>query len=219
MQKSFHNRHLGRVAYDDAHSMQKELWNARLAGLMPDTLLTLEHPHTITLGRTFHADNVLLSRDAFEAAGCAVRDADRGGDVTYHGPGQVVCYPIIYLGSPTPDVIDYLRRLEEVIILTLRSFGVRSRRIPGATGVWTSQGKIAAVGVKVTRGVTMHGFALNLSVDLSWYEKIIACGLYGRAVTSLDQVLGEVVPVEWASEVICREFARVFSDARALDSA
>ncbi len=185
-------RHLGRVPYGAALELQERLRDDRLAGRIPDTLLLLEHPDVITFGRSArpgHAppDSVL------EQAGYDVFHVNRGGDVTYHGPGQLVGYPILNLEQRGRDVHVYLRALEGALIDSLGDFGIAARRRPGYTGVWVDdQSKIASIGVGVRRWVTMHGFALNVSCDLSRFDPIVACGLEGIEMTSVERLVGPV---------------------------
>ncbi|TMF25501.1 MAG: lipoyl(octanoyl) transferase LipB, partial [Chloroflexi bacterium] len=155
-------RRLGLVPYPEAWALQNRLADARRAGLAPDTLILLEHPHTYTIGRSGTRDHVFLTESELAARGITCLDVDRGGDVTYHGPGQLVGYPIFDLG-PQPDVGRYLRNLEDCLIETLADFGIAAGRLSGYTGVWIGDRKIAAIGVKVSQGVTTHGFALNVS--------------------------------------------------------
>ncbi len=189
-------RWLGKVAYREAHDLQHTLFDLRVKGEGEDYLLLLEHPHTYTMGRRASESNLLLSREEYRELGAQVVETDRGGDVTYHGPGQLVGYPILKLGGAgvQPDVVDYVRNLEDVLIRSLTDFGIDGFREEGFTGVWTEAGKIAAIGCRITRGVTMHGFALNISTDMSYWDKIIPCGIQGRSVASMSQLLGEATP-------------------------
>lgn len=182
-------RRLGLVPYREAWALQRELAEARRAGSIPDTLLLLEHPHTYTIGRRGTRDHVFLTDRELAERGITCLEVDRGGDVTYHGPGQLVGYPIVALG-PRPDVGAYLRSLEEVLIDALADFGVRTGRLVGFTGVWIGSDKIAAIGVKVAQGVTTHGFALNVSTDLSLFRHILPCGIPDKGVTSMARELG-----------------------------
>jgi lipoyl(octanoyl) transferase len=177
-------RRLGLVSYEEAWALQNRLADARRAGLAPDTLILLEHPHTYTIGRSGTRDHVFLSEPELAARGITCLDVDRGGDVTYHGPGQLVGYPIFDLGRQ-PDVGRYLRNLEDCLIETLADFGIRAGRLSEYTGVWIGDRKIAAIGVKVSQGVTTHGFALNVSTDLSLFTHILPCGIPDKGVTSM----------------------------------
>jgi lipoyl(octanoyl) transferase len=182
-------RRLGLVPYDEAWALQNRIAVARRAGAVPDTLILLEHPHTYTIGRSGTRDHVFLTEAEMAARGITCLDVDRGGDVTYHGPGQLVGYPILDLG-PTPDVGLYLRNLEGCLIDVLADFGIAAGRLPGYTGVWIGDRKIAAIGIKVSQGVTTHGFALNVSTDLSLFTHILACGIPDKGVTSMAVELG-----------------------------
>ncbi len=204
--------HLGRIDYRATWDMQQELVTARAEDRIPDTLLLLEHPHTYTFGRSGRREHLLISEAECTRRGVALYDVDRGGDITYHGPGQLVGYPILRLPDHRLDYHAYLRALEMVIIHALASFGVAASREPGYTGVWvTSAAKIAAIGVKVdVRGITSHGFALNVNPDLRYFEGIIPCGIYGRDVTSLAKVLGRPLPMEVVAQALVAAMAEVF---------
>ena len=186
-------RRLGLVPYREAWALQQELATARRAGRIPDTVVLLQHPHTYTIGRSGTRDHVFLTERELAERGITCLEVDRGGDVTYHGPGQLVGYPILDLG-PTPDVGRYLRLLEGSLIDVLADFGVASDRLSGYTGVWIGNRKIAAIGVKVAQGVTTHGFALNVTTDLSYFSHILPCGIPDKGITSMTLELGERVP-------------------------
>ncbi len=173
--------------------MQQELAAARRAGQIPDTVVLLQHPHTYTIGRSGTRDHVFLSEAELAARGITCLEVDRGGDVTYHGPGQLVGYPILDLGE-APDVGRYLRLLEGSLIDVLADFGITADRLPGYTGVWIGSRKIAAIGVKVAQGVTTHGFALNVTTDLSYFAHILPCGIPDKGVTSMAVELGGRAP-------------------------
>jgi len=173
--------------------MQQELAAARRAGRIPDTVVLLQHPHTYTIGRSGTRDHVFLTERELADRGITCLEVDRGGDVTYHGPGQLVGYPILGLG-PTPDVGRYLRLLEGSLIDVLADFGIASDRLSGYTGVWIGNRKIAAIGVKVAQGVTTHGFALNVTTDLSYFSHILPCGIPDKGITSMAVDLGDRVP-------------------------
>jgi lipoyl(octanoyl) transferase len=192
-------RKLGLVSYNDAWALQNELHERRIAGEIDDTLLLLEHPHVYTIGRRGTHDDVL--RPDVE-----VVETDRGGQVTYHGPGQLVGYPIIDLG-PAADLVGYVRRLEDVMIGALSRFGIEAGRDTGNTGVWVGNAKIGAIGVRVTRNVTKHGFALNVSTDLSYFAGIVPCGITDKGVTSM-RVLGSDASLDEVADVIAEEFAK-----------
>jgi lipoyl(octanoyl) transferase len=185
-------RRLGLVPYREAWEMQRRLAEQRRASQIEDTLLLLEHPHTYTIGRSGTKEHVYLSDDEMAARGITCLEVDRGGDVTYHGPGQLVGYPILDLG-PRPDVGAYLRGLEGCLIAVLADFGIAAGRLSGYTGVWIEgQRKIAAIGVKVASGITTHGFALNVLTDLSLFQHILPCGIPDKGVTSMARELGRV---------------------------
>ena len=199
---------LGRVEYGDALALQKETELAVKEGQQPDTLLLLEHPHTLTVGRRGDSAGILMSHESLEARGVTVFETNRGGKITYHGLGQIVGYPIINLSPDREDVHRYVRDLEEVLIRTLRDFEIPAFRIEGLTGVHTSRGKVAAIGVHIARWVTTHGFALNVNTDLSFFNLIIACD--GEQVTSMEDLLGREVDMDEVEDRIVIHFAEVF---------
>jgi lipoyl(octanoyl) transferase len=201
-------RELGRVDYGRALELQQELVSQRKRGLIDDQLLLLEHPHVITLGRNGHMENVLASDEILDRAGISFYPTDRGGDVTYHGPGQLVGYPILDLRDWKRDVGAYVRGVEQSIIETLADFGIEAGRIPKLTGVWVGERKIAAIGVHLSRWVTSHGFALNVSTDLSYFQYIVPCGLT-RPVASMAQ-LGVRVSLDAVMRSLAGHFGRVF---------
>ncbi|HXN00440.1 MAG TPA: lipoyl(octanoyl) transferase LipB [Candidatus Dormibacteraeota bacterium] len=202
-------RRLGRLPYDEAWSLQNRLAGARRAGLIPDTLILLEHPHTYTVGRSGTRDHVFLNEEEMAARGITCIDVDRGGDVTYHGPGQLVGYPILDLG-PKPDVGLYLRNLEGCLIDVLADFGIAAGRLSGYTGVWIGDRKIAAIGIKVSQGVTTHGFALNVSTDLSLFTHILACGIPDKGVTSIALELGATPAMMAVEDGVIARFSERF---------
>jgi lipoate-protein ligase B len=201
---------LGLCDYDEVLALQHATLHARADGRVPDVLLLLEHPPVITLGRGADPTNVIASREELARRGVSVRETDRGGDVTLHAPGQLVGYPILDLRERGRDVHRYLRDLEEVLIRSLAGWGVEAGRIPGATGVWVGNDKVAAIGVAVKRWVTCHGFALNVDVDLALFETIVPCGLVGRGVTSLSQLLRGTIRPSEAAERVTAEWSAVF---------
>ncbi|HEX8845090.1 MAG TPA: lipoyl(octanoyl) transferase LipB [Pyrinomonadaceae bacterium] len=201
-------RRLGRLEYSAALAAQKETERAVLEGSQPDTLLLVEHPHTLTLGRGATRAGILASEEMLEERGVTVFETNRGGKVTYHGLGQIVGYPIINLSPEREDVHRYVRDLEEVLMRVLLDFGIESFRIKGLTGVHTTQGKVAAIGVHIARWVTTHGFALNVNTDLSYFNLIIACE--GEAVTSMRKLLGREIDLSTVEERIIARFAEVF---------
>lgn len=201
---------LGRTEYSACWNLQRRLCDSRLEGRAGDTLLLTEHDHVYTIGTTGSEEHLLASAEELERKGIPVVFNDRGGDITYHGPGQIVGYPILDLHGYTPDLHRYLRDLEEVVIRTLAQYGVEGDRLPGYTGVWVRGEKICAIGIKTKRWVTMHGFALNVSTDLSLFERIIPCGIFERGVTSLRENLGNEVHVAEVAELLATQFGRVF---------
>jgi lipoyl(octanoyl) transferase len=184
------------IAYADAHALQERLVAARKRGDVGDTLLLLEHPKVITLGRAAKREHVLLDEAALRAAGYALYETGRGGDVTFHGPGQLVAYPIIDLQPERADVRRYVSDLEETMIRVCGSFGVAATRVDKLNGAWVGARKIGAVGVRISRWVTMHGFALNVSTELASFGAIVPCGIRDRGVTSLSAELGRTVAVD-----------------------
>ena len=203
-------RRLGLVPYGEAWALQQALADARRAGDVPDTLLLLEHPHTYTIGRSGTRDHVYLSAAELKERGITCLDVDRGGDVTYHGPGQLVGYPILDLGN-APDVGRYVRGIEGCLIETLADFGIKAGRISGYTGVWIGDEKIAAIGVKISRGVTTHGFALNVSTDLSLFGQILPCGIPDKGVTSMAAQLGRAPSMSEVEDAVVGHFRDRFA--------
>lgn len=178
---------LGLLPYGEAWALQRQLANQRKNGEGEDHLLLLEHPHVLTLGRNAHLDNLLVSRERLAELGIELVEIDRGGDITYHGPGQIVGYPIIDLRLWKRDVVAYIRALEEVVLRALHHFGISGARDASATGVWVEGAKICAMGVHISRWVTTHGFALNWTTDLRFFDYIVPCGLH-RPVTSMEKL-------------------------------
>jgi len=204
-------RYPGRVGYARALTLQAQLVKRRRLGEVPDTLLLLEHPHVITLGSSAQQEHVLLSEGELAARGIGLFDAGRGGDVTYHGPGQLVAYPIIDLKPDRKDLHLYLRSLEEVLLKALSTFAITGRRDKSATGVWVGEAKVAAIGIRVSSGwVTSHGFALNTDTDLAFFETIVPCGLSDRPVTSVSRLLGRTVTPDEAAPAVVQALAEVF---------
>ena len=201
-------RRLGLIDYAEALKLQKETEQAVIAKTAPDTLFLLEHPHTFTLGRRARMDGVLATADNLKMLGARVYETNRGGKVTYHGIGQIVGYPIINLSPDREDVHQYVRHLEEVLIGVLRDFGIESFRIQGLTGVHTTGGKVAAIGIHIKRWVTTHGFALNVNTDLSFFDRIIACE--GEPVASMENLLGREISLAAAEDKIIKNFCEVF---------
>jgi lipoyl(octanoyl) transferase len=220
-----HVRCLGLVPYQQAWDLQAELADKIAAGLNPPTLLLLEHPHTFTFGRRGQVANLLWSEAELKQHGIEVYWVDRGGDVTYHGPGQLVGYPLIPLRMeglmmphmasstyvPHADYTGYLHKLEQVLIHALSEFGVKAETIKNLTGVWVNGAKLAAIGVKVdSHGITRHGFALNVAPDMTYWDGIIACGLDGLPVTSLARLLPEPPPIHQVIQAVVRAFENLF---------
>jgi lipoyl(octanoyl) transferase len=222
---------LGMIAYEPAFDLQRRLVAARKVGRIPDVLLLCEHPHVITLGRNGHRENLLASEHLLRQMGVEFRPTDRGGDITYHGPGQIVGYPILDLAGIRRDVAWYVRQLEEAMIRATADFGVAATRKPGMTGVWVegpnggAAEKLAAIGVHLSRWVTSHGFAYNVSTDLRYFDLIVPCGIPDKRATSLERLLGrgverhEVAPrivrhlggvLEREMQVVSREFLNQF---------
>lgn len=204
-------RRLGLVPYGDALELQAERVRQRRAGEIGDTLLLLEHPHVITLGTNTHAENILITPEERAERGVELFDAGRGGDVTYHGPGQLVGYPILDLKPDRCDLHRYLRDIEEALISVLGDFGLKAGRKEGMTGVWVGGRKLAAIGVRVSSGwITSHGFALNVSTDLSYFGAIVPCGIQEYGVGSLETELGRKMEMAEVEAVVVRRFTEMF---------
>ena len=213
---------LGRVSYTEALALQQQLVELRHQNRIQNTLLLLEHPPVLTLGRNSRRENILASDELLVRRGVEIHESNRGGDVTYHGPGQLVGYPILDLRSFNPRLgaVDYVRKLEEVLIRACASYGIVTERIPKRTGVWTmasgsiEEKKIAAIGVHISRGITSHGFALNVTTDLRDFDLIVPCGIADRAVTSLENEIdtaAHAIPtLEQAGNTVARHFGTVF---------
>lgn len=207
-------RDWGRVDYAEAAERQRELVAQRVAREIPDQLIFVEHPHVVTLGRGAHEENLLVSREHMASLGIALHETNRGGDVTYHGPGQIVGYPIVDLRDWKRDVLAYLRAVEQALMQTLGRLGFEAERAEGMTGVWVDGAKVAAIGVHVSRWVTSHGFALNHTTDLRYFEYIVPCGLT-KPVTSLETLysthedLGPMPDAGRVRELLAQEFASV----------
>ena len=203
-------RWLGRLPYTEAWDLQRAFHEGKVLGRTPDDyLLLLEHPPVFTIGRNGSMANLLATQGAVVEAGAEIHHVDRGGDITFHGPGQLVGYPILTLNDPK-QIVPYVRRLEEALIRTLAGFGVESWAEPGLTGVWTTKGKVAAIGVKVARRVTMHGFALNLHPEMSYFGMMNPCGITDREVTTVSELVGRRISLEEVVEALIPVFAEVF---------
>lgn len=201
---------LGRVEYGEALRLQRARATARIRGEAEDSLLLVEHPPVITLGRGAKREHLLSDEQILKARGVEVWEIERGGDVTFHGPGQLVGYPILDLTNHGKDLHRFMRKMEEMLIRTLDAYGIRGESRSGQTGVWVHGAKIASMGVHVSRWVSRHGFALNVSTDLSLFDLIVPCGLTGVRMTSMTALLGQGVPVQVVAESVAREFGRVF---------
>src|SRR3990167_6865683 len=205
-------RRLGRIPYADALAMQRSLVEDRRGGRIDDRLLLVEHPHVLTLGVRGDGgrSHILATSDALGSRGVEVHETGRGGDITYHGPGQIVGYPIMDLKPDRCDVHRYVRDIEEVLIRTASDYGVEAGRVEGLTGVWVGRDKLAAIGVRIARWVTSHGFAFNVATDLEYFDLIVPCGIADRGVTSLARLLGTPVDRVDVEERIVRHFGEVF---------
>ncbi|MBI3110226.1 MAG: lipoyl(octanoyl) transferase LipB [Ignavibacteriales bacterium] len=201
---------IGRTRYAAAWDLQHKLFDLRHYGLVNDLLLFTEHDHVYTIGKGGDQDHLLASEEELSAGGVEVFRIDRGGDITYHGPGQIVGYPIIDLNGYFPDIHRYLRSLEEIIILALAEFDIEAAQEEGLTGVWVKGEKIAALGVRVSKWITMHGFALNVNTDLSKFDRIIPCGIFHKGVTSMQQLLGREIPLQEVQASLVQAFGVVF---------
>jgi len=210
-------RRLGVVDYAAALELQRELVEARRSGTIPDTLLLLEHPPVITLGVKTRGKptNVVASPDELARQGVEVFETGRGGDVTYHGPGQLVGYPILDLSPHRRDVHRYVRDLEEALIRAVGAFGIEAHRVSGLTGIWAGsprrEEKLGAIGVRISRWITSHGFALNVAPDLRHFQLIVPCGIADRGVTSMEQLLGRPVPMTDVEDAVAGAMAEVFA--------
>src|SRR5579859_6742276 len=209
---------LGLIDYGDGLRLQRQRVAQRKNSEIPDTLLLLEHPHVYTLGRNAKREHLLISQDRLAQLGAQVFETDRGGDITYHGPGQLLGYPIIDLTQHRRDISWYMRSLEDVFIGVAAEYGLRASRLPGAAGVWVGDAKLVAMGVHVSRWVTSHGFAFNVNTDLEYFDFIIPCGLRDKGVTSLEKLLGYRVEMEGIVDCVVQQFGRTFGFDMAWDS-
>lgn len=201
---------LGTIEYDKAWDLQRKTFELRRNGNIADTIYLLEHPNTYTLGKVTDKSNLISSEEFLKEKKISVFEIDRGGDITYHGPGQIVGYPIIDLKEWKEDTHQYLRGLEEVIILTCSDYGLNAGRVDKLTGVWIENRKIAAIGIKVSRWITMHGFAFNVNTDLSLFNGIIPCGIKDKEVTSLSKELSREITLNEVKEKLIKYFCEVF---------
>jgi lipoate-protein ligase B len=204
---------LGLIDYKKAWDLQHDLWSRRIKGDLPNLLLLLEHPHVITLGRRGNRSHLKASSDILETMKVPVYHVERGGDITYHGPGQMVAYPILDLKDYGYRLIRYVDQLEEVLLRILRDFGIDGRRDPSNRGVWVNGDKIASIGVAIKQWVSFHGFALNYETDLKYFELINPCGLEGKKMTSLAKILETKISRDRLCERICFHFKEIFGGA------
>jgi lipoyl(octanoyl) transferase len=205
---------LGLLGYAEAYALQKRVVAARKDGAIEDVLLLCEHPHVITLGRSGKRENLLVSEHVLRQKGVEFHATDRGGDITYHGPGQIVGYPILNLGALRRDVVWYVRMLEEVMIRATAEFGITAERVAGKTGIWVRAGnteeKLAAIGVHISRWVTSHGLAYNVLTDLRYFDLIVPCGIAHRKATSLEKLLGHSLDSKEVQGRLAKHFGEVF---------
>ncbi len=201
---------MGRIGYCEALAMQESAVGSLRSSEGDEQLLLLEHPHVFTLGRGANSANILARADQLESLSIEVHETGRGGDVTYHGPGQLVGYPIINLKPDRCDVHRYVRDIEEALIRSIAEFGITGERIPGLTGVWVGAEKIAAIGVRIARWITSHGFALNVNTDLDYFRMIVPCGITDKGVTSISRLLDRQVEMKDVARSVARRFAEVF---------
>jgi lipoyl(octanoyl) transferase len=204
---------LGTVNYGEGLRLQQEFVAQRKRGEIPDTLLLLEHPHVYTLGRNARRANLRITEERLAALGAQLFETDRGGDITYHGPGQLVGYPIFDLTQHRRDIAWFMRSLEEVFMGVAGDFGIEARRLAGAPGVWVGNDKLVAMGVHISRWVTSHGFAFNVSTDLRFFDHIVPCGLRDKGVTSLERLLGRPVEMDCVVDSVIEHFEKVFEFA------
>ena len=201
----------GRVAYADGLAMQVQAVENLRDGTGAEQLFLLEHNHVFTLGRAAKEANILASRDYLAAEGIEVHEIGRGGDVTYHGHGQLVGYPIINLKPDRCDVHRYVRDIEEVLLRVISEYGISGGRIKGLTGIWVGNEKIAAIGVRIARWITSHGFALNINTDLRYFQMIVPCGIVDKGVTSMQKILGRTIDMKEVAQITAKHFAEVFA--------
>jgi len=201
---------LGLIDYQKALDLQHHLWSRRVEGEVPDLLLILEHPHVITLGRRGERSSLLVSTDVLESMKIPLFHTERGGDVTYHGPGQMIIYPILNLKEYGYLLIRYVSELEEVILSVLKDFGIEGKRDSSNRGVWADSAKIASIGVAIKRCVSLHGIALNYATDLKYFDLINPCGLKGKKMISIEKILKRAIPREGLVERICFHFKQTF---------
>lgn len=210
MNKIFHID-LGLTDYNSTWQLQKQIHKYKQLNKCKDIIITNQHNHVYTLGKSGDRNHLLINASELNSRGISYYEIDRGGDLTYHGPGQLVCYPIFDLNNFYPDSHRYLRDLEEVIILTLKHYGIVSHKDEEFTGVWVGEEKICAIGIKVSRWITMHGLAFNISNDLGYFDNIIPCGIFHKGVTSMERLLGREIDIEEVKNLVLKNFETVFS--------
>jgi len=202
---------LGLTDYKEAWDFQKEILEFKKTNKFPDVILTTEHNHVYTLGKAGDRDHLLLNEAGLREKNISYYEIDRGGDLTYHGPGQIVCYPIFDLHNYSLDTHKYLRDLEEVVIRTLKEYGIESSRDEQYTGVWVGNEKICAIGIKISRWITMHGLAFNVNTDLEYFGNIIPCGIFHKGVTSMKKILGKETNINEVTQKLLHNFIQVFN--------
>ncbi|MEE8450106.1 MAG: lipoyl(octanoyl) transferase LipB [Thermodesulfobacteriota bacterium] len=201
---------IGLSEFGRAWQLQRHLWQDRVDGKLDDLLILTEHHPTYTVGRGGGENHLLVNEEQLREKGVTLYRIDRGGDITYHGPGQLVGYPILDLTALYRDIHRYLRELERALMMTMADFGLEARQIPGLTGVWVKERKLASIGIRVSRWVTMHGFALNVSTDMDFFRDIIPCGIWGKEMTSMTELLGIEPPLHQVAERFTINFGEVF---------
>ncbi len=204
---------LGFADYKEVWDLQKETHLNKQKGTSDDVVYIVEHNHVYTLGKTGSRDHILISDEEMKHKGISYYEIDRGGDITYHGPGQLVVYPILDLNNYYKDTHRYLRELEETVILTLKDLGIEAHREEEFTGVWVGEEKICAIGIKVSRWITMHGIAFNINTDLGYFDKIIPCGIFHKGVTSVEKITGNKADIEKIKEIYIKNFNKVFTES------
>jgi lipoyl(octanoyl) transferase len=210
--KTVYHVSLGRTDFKETWDLQKQILAAKQARALPDVLITNEHYPVYTLGKTGDKDHLLLSDEELTIKGISYYPIDRGGDLTYHGPGQIVAYPIFDLNNYYKDTHRFLRDLEETVILTLKEYGIESGRDEQFTGVWVGEEKICAIGIKVSRWITMHGLAFNVNTDLDYFNSIIPCGIFHKGVTSMEKILGSKQDMNQVTAKLVQNFMKVFGN-------
>jgi len=204
------HKDLGFADYKDVWDLQKETHLKKQQGSADDILYTVEHNNVYTLGKTGSRDHILINDEEMKAKGISYYEIDRGGDITYHGPGQLVAYPILDLNNYYKDTHRYLRDLEQTVILTLKELGIEAHREEEFTGVWVGEEKICAIGIKVSRWITMHGIAFNINTDLSYFDKIIPCGIFHKGVTSIEKITGKKADMAEIKKMYVNNFLKTF---------